>query len=71
MSDSVQIALITGLTTSLPSIIAAYFAYRSAHDSRQTKINTNHMKDELVAAVSKERFAAGAKSETDKINDKE
>ncbi len=65
LSDETQRALIVGLTTSIPAIIAAYFSYRAKVISEKTEHNTNHLKDELVAAVSAERFAAGQKQEKD------
>ncbi len=65
MSDETQRALIVGLTTSVPAIVSAYFAYRAAVISKKTEINTNHLKDELIAAVSAERYAAGQKQEKD------
>jgi len=75
MSDPVQIALISALTTGIPSILGAIFAFMASRhakaaavQSAKTEENTNHMKDELVHEVRQASFAAGAKSETDKLN---
>ena len=63
MSDETQRALIVGLTTSVPAIISAYFAYRAAVISEKTEKNTNHLKDELVASVKEAAYEAGRKQE--------
>jgi hypothetical protein len=39
VSDETQRALIVGLTTSVPAIISAYFAYRAAVISKKTEEN--------------------------------
>jgi len=65
MSDPVKIQLILSGTTVLIALITAYFARQAAQTSKKTEENTNHLKDELVAAVSKERYAAGQKQERD------
>lgn len=66
MSDPVQIALISACSTALPSILAAFFAWRASVHARsasitslQTEKNTNGMKNELVALTDKEAHARG------------
>jgi hypothetical protein len=68
MSDAVQIALITSIATAFPSMVAAFFAYRSSVHSKKavevaksTEKNTNSMKDELVDLTAKSSFATGQK----------
>jgi hypothetical protein len=65
MSDAVKIQLILSAASVLVSLITAYFAASTKKTSERTEQNTNHLKDELVAAVSKEQFAAGRKQEKD------
>jgi hypothetical protein len=73
VSDAVQIAIITGLTTGVPSLLGMWFAFLArknaldaANVSRETQAiaqktesNTNHMKDELVALTAKSSHAEG------------
>ncbi len=66
MSDAVEIALITSLTTGIPSILAMVFAFLGRRaalatqvTAKQTEENTNHMKDELVALTAKSSHAEG------------
>ena len=73
MSDAVQIAIITSLTTGIPSILGMWFAFlarknaldaaNTARDTqviaRKTEENTNHLKDELVALTAKSSHAEG------------
>ena len=73
VSDAVQIALITSLTTGIPSILGMWFAFLARKNSmdaantaretqktaEQTQKNTNHMKDELVALTAKSSHAEG------------
>jgi len=63
MSDPVKTQLILSGTSVLIALITAYFAYRAKVVAEHTEQNTNHLKDELVAAVSKERYAAGQKEQ--------
>jgi len=69
MSDPVIIAIIAACAT-IPSaavgIAAAYFSYKAAVASHETKLiaqhteeNTNHMKDELVALTRSSAHAEG------------
>lgn len=69
MSDPVAIALI-GLARDVgvlvPSVIAAWFAYRASvhakdasESSKETATNTNGIKDNLVALTDKEAYARG------------
>ncbi len=66
MSDAVEIALITSLTTGIPSILAMVFAFLGRRAALATQVtaqkteeNTNHMKDELVALTAKSSHAEG------------
>ena len=73
MSDAVQIALITSLTTGIPSILAMFFSFMARKHSidavnvsretqtiaQKTEQNTNHLKDELVALTAKSSHAEG------------
>ena len=69
MSDPVLVAIITAAATVPGSIIAAlaaFFAYRASDRAKdavaislKTEINTNHMKDELVALTAKSSHAEG------------
>jgi hypothetical protein len=58
MSDPVQMALIAAGIPAVVSIVGAYFSYKASVIAGQTRTiaekteqNTNHMKDELVAAI--------------------
>ena len=73
MSDAVQIAIITSLTTGIPSLLGMWFAFLARKNSmdaanaaretqavaKKTEENTNHMKDELVALTAKSSHAEG------------
>jgi hypothetical protein len=66
VSDAVQIAIITSLTTGVPSLLGMWFAFLARNAARQTQViaqkteeNTNHMKDELVALTAKSSHAEG------------
>ncbi len=68
LSEAVQLALVAKLpelAIAAASIATSYLSYRTHKIAKKTEENTNHLKDELVAAVSKERFAAGQKQEAD------
>ena len=69
------IKIIPNVVSALGASLAAYFSYRSvvhskesaAHSkkaitiAKQTEVNTNHLKDELVAEVRKASHAEGVK----------
>jgi hypothetical protein len=69
MSDAVQIALIgalAGIPSTIGGIAAAYFSYKASQHSREavnvsreTRANTNGMKDQLVALTKKSSYAEG------------
>jgi len=66
VSDAVQIAIITSLTTGVPSILAMFFSFLARKSARETQViaqktelNTNSMKDELVALTAKSSHAEG------------
>lgn len=71
MSDPVTIALITAcgaIPTAIVGVMSAYFSYKAAITSKETKEiakhteqNTNHLKDELVALTAKSSHAEGVK----------
>ncbi len=68
LSEAVQLALVARLpelAIAAASIFTSYLTYRTHTIAKKTEENTNHLKDELVAAVGKERFAAGQKHEAD------
>jgi hypothetical protein len=77
LSDPVQLALIASLTTIIPSMVSAFFAYKaSVHAKRavdvaqKTEENTNHMKDELVALTAKSSHAEGVIEGKNSIQEK-
>lgn len=66
ISEAVQIALISSLTTVVPSAVAAFFSYRASIHARRaadvslvTERNTNSMKDELVSLTAESSHAKG------------
>ena len=61
-----MVALISSAGSTTAALFGAYFAYRaSVHTkatmvaTKQTEQNTNHLKDELVAAVKQVAFRKG------------
>ena len=67
MNDTVQIALISGLTTAAPLVIAQLVnlsvSLRNGKKADDIKKATDGMKDALVAAALKEGHAQGVKDE--------
>ena len=67
MNDTVQIALISGLTTAAPLVIAQLVnlsvSLRKGKKADDIKKATDGMKDALVAAALKEGHAQGVKDE--------
>ena len=66
MSDLVLIAALSSFPPAIMGCVSAFFSYRAAvHakaaliQSERTEENTNHMKDELVAAVKLASHAEG------------
>jgi len=51
MSDAVVISLITGVTTTIASIVAAWVSITNAKTIKDLEKNTNSIKDALVAAT--------------------
>jgi hypothetical protein len=62
MSEPVQLALIAAAASVIPSI----FSYLTHRRMDELEKNTNHLKDELVAAAKAGAFAAGVKSQKEK-----
>jgi len=64
VQDSVTVALVSGffgVVTSTVSAIGLYFTKRSMEATEKTEKNTNHMHDEIVAAVKIIAYAKGHK----------
>jgi hypothetical protein len=56
------------MLTGAAALLAAITSMRNGRKIDEVHKATNSMKDELVAVTQKEAFAAGAKSEQDKIS---
>lgn len=66
MSENVEIALIMATSSTLPSIVAAVFAYMASTHAKEaivvalkTEQSTNGMKDQLVSLTAKSSLAEG------------
>jgi hypothetical protein len=60
MTDLVKVAIITGIFTSLPSVVGTIATWRKLHTVGK---EMNGMKDQLVKSTGDAAFAAGRKEE--------
>lgn len=62
MSDAVQIAIITALSTAVPLMLLHFLTFRVLKkDVKTIEVATNSIKDALIISTEKEAFARGLK----------